>query len=189
MSVVLWHGVPGCGKSTAMRAALEAALLARRIPAIILDPGHVEQWSDVPRASSLQELHRRAWVERTHVAWAPGADDAETLFAALLATGRDAGGFHVCVDELREYASGKSVGENLVNLARRHRHSDISLYLGTQSIGDVRTELLAAVDTVHTGRNTAPYNLETLQRRYALDPEKVKALGRGEFIRTETGFA
>lgn len=189
MSVILWHGVPGCGKSTLMRAALNQALRTRALPAIILDPGNVAQWRDVPRAANLKGVHQSAWVERRHVAFAPGAEDAETLFAALLETGRESGGFYVCIDELREYASGKSVGTNLVNLARRHRHSDISLYLGTQSIGDVRTELLAAVDTVYTGRNTAPYNLEILQRRYNLDPAQVGALGRGQFLKNITGFA
>lgn len=189
MSVILWHGVPGCGKSTVMRAALEAALKARPLPAIVLDPGHVPQWADLPRGKTLRDVHAAAWTSRTHIAFAPSPDDAEALFAALIATGRESGGFYVCIDELREYASGKSVGDNLVNLARRHRHSDIALYLGTQSIGDVRTELLAAVDTVYTGRNTAPYNLEILQRRYGLDPAAVGALGRGQFLKNITGFS
>jgi DNA helicase HerA-like ATPase len=188
VAVTLWHGIPGCGKSTAMRAALAEAVRSSGKPAIVLDPGRVDQWLDLPRGGGLVDIHRIAWKERGHVAAGLLAEDAERLAKALEATGREAGGFIYVIDELREYASHKVVGENLVLLARRHRHARVDLMLGTQSIGDVRTDLLSAVDTIYTGRNVAPYNLDTLRQRFGLDPERVKALNRGEFLRTGMGF-
>ena len=188
MSVELWHGVPGCGKSTAMRARVEADIAASGLPCIVLDPGRVEQWAGVPHVAALSGVYDHAWVRRTHVAIAADAEEEERICEALLSHSRALGGFVFVVDELREYASGRSVGESLVQLARRHRHACVSMRLGTQSIGDVRTELLAAVDTIWTGRNCAPYNLETLERRYGLDPQRVQKLGVGEFLRTHVGM-
>lgn len=158
-------------------------------PCIVLDPGRVDQWRGVPHAKTLAEVHRAAWVRRESVALAASPEDCETLCEALEKTGAAAGGFTLVIDELREYASSNRVGDKLVLLARRHRHAKVSMLLGTQSIGDLRTDLISAVDTIHTGRNMAPYNLETLKTRYGLEPEKLKALGRGEFITTYTGFA
>ena len=188
MSIELWHGVPGCGKSTAMHARTRADIEGSGLPCIVLDPGRVDQWAGVPHVPTLSGVYDLAWSKRAHVAIAADADEEERICEALLLHSRGAGGFILVIDELREYASGRAVGEALVQLARRHRHARVEIRMGTQSIGDLRTELLAAVDTIWTGRNSAPYNLEALERRYGLDPERVRTLGVGEFMETRVGM-
>jgi DNA helicase HerA-like ATPase len=150
---------------------------------VIVDPARVPTWRYVPHAKSLTDCVRRAWSGK-HVAFDASPSDLEGLCRAARA-GKD---IILAIDELRPYASSHVVGDDLVILARQHRHCRVDLLLGTQSIGDVRTDLLAAVDTVYTGRVTSPRLLDFLKREWGLDPSRVQALDRGEWIETRMGF-
>lgn len=184
MAVILWHGLPGCGKSTKMREHVMATAASSGRAVIVANPARVPQWADLHFEEDVAEVIEAAWGRGEHVACAPSSEDLERLCAACRA-GKDV---ILAIDELRPYASAHSAGDELVILARQHRWARCDLLMGTQSIGDVRTDLLAAVDTIHTGRVTSPRLLDYLKREYGLDPEMVTKLERGQFHPTKMGF-
>lgn len=188
-SGVEWYiGKPGAGKTTL--AAARAAMLVRSTgkPVLVIDSSGVAQLAHVPRETGAARAARAAFVERRHVSFTPTDEtDVELVSARALADGR----VILLVDEAAFWISSRHKGApSLLRLMRAHRHSKVHLLLTTQHFSaDVPQEAISCAPTLFVFACTSPAVLDRLERDYGLDRNLVGSLGRGQYLRLETGFS
>lgn len=187
MTCAWYVGCPGSGKTTLAASHLARLTAATGRPALVIDSGAVDQLAHVPRAASVPAAIEAVWRERRHAAITPtDADQVEQLARAVLA-GRNV---NVLVDEAAFWlSSSRGRGSELLRLLRAWRHARASVLLTTQHLsGDVPQAALSCAPVLFVFRCTSPAVLDRLEREYGVDRRRVSSLGRGRFLRIESGF-
>lgn len=184
-----WYvGIPGAGKTTLAVSHLARDAAANRWPAVVLDSSDVAQLAHVPHVANVDELAAAVWERGEHVALVPrdGAE-VERVCDLVLRLRR----VNLLVDEAAFWiSSNKGRDSSLLRLMRAHRHAQARLYLTTQHLSaDVPQAALSCAPELFVFRCTSPVVLERLEREFAIDPELVRELPRGSFIRHTTGFS
>ena len=184
-SGVRWYvGAPGTGKTTRALADAAALVAETGYPLVVLDSAGAAQLETVPHVEQLEQLAERVWGKGLHTAWIGTDSEAvERLLAGVFAGGNCI----LLVDETAFWlTSRRGTSSWLLRLMRSHRHARVWLLLTTQHFsGDLPQEALACGPELLVSRVTSPTALDLLERRYGCDPDMIRRLPVGKFLRVD----
>lgn len=183
-SGVRWYvGAPQTGKTTLALRHASQLVTERDVPLLVLDWGGVSNFLDEYHVHTPAAAVEELYGAKEHTFYTPASrEDADELLAAVY----EAGDSIVLIDEAHYQLGRHATSKPLLRLMRAHAHRRVHVLLTTQHLtGDIPQEAFACSPLVHVFRTSARTALERLEDDYGLDPNQLRALETGAYIRVD----
>jgi hypothetical protein len=183
-------GCPGAGKTTLARHLAFTAAVAQRRRILAIDCEGDASLRALPRAANVDEL-RELYARGNRAVTFDAMNATDEELAELARAVERAGSLVLLIDGAHVLLDAHShAGDAWVRVQRVHRHARLDLVWTTHHLGgDVPQVVQACAPTLHVFRTTSPAALKVLEREYGLDPNLVRSLDVGNFVRVESGFS
>ena len=188
MGVVWCIGCPGAGKSTLARAKAKAKCDELRRPLLVVNCEGDREFDALPSCSTVAELP--ALIVRNRAVCFDALKASKPELRKLAGFLERAGPRVVLIDGAHALLDAHSAaGDAWVRLQRVHRHAELELIWTTHHLGgDVPQVVQACAPELYVFRTTSPAALKALEAQFGLDPQKIRTLERGNFVKVELGF-
>lgn len=182
MTVSLYFGIPGTGKTTLARRRVADDIRRLGQPALVIDSEGARNLADIPAAKTVEEAILTLYRDRRHVRFTPETEEEIDRLAFKARAGRDV---IVMIDEFGYWASFRKVVPGIARILRGHRHSGITFHATTQYLSDLAPLVIQCYDDLFIFRNQSARALQRLSDEYQLDPAKVQNLPPGKYLHVQ----
>lgn len=183
---VHWYiGVTGSGKTTRALQDLGDDIKGNKRPALVIDSQGVKLLAGISHCRSWQETARQVWIKKRNAAFIPKSPEE---VSALFAVARELGNTNILLDEAAFWMSSRSIARPIELAFRTHLHTGLTIRATTQAMDTIAPVAMQCSTSIKIFRCNSLRILERLKQEFAVKPEEVERLERGQFLDKGSGF-
>lgn len=185
MGVHCCPGAPGSGKTTGARAQIDACGFKHRFA---VDDAGSPILADLPLAPTIDALIEEVYGAKRFVRWRGNAFRRREEFERVMMMVYELGDTAVLIDDAQKYANNRYCSPALVACCTEWRPKKLEIYITTQRFAWLHQDIMGCITDLKVYRATARRDRKLLDDEFDMDPERLRALGRGESIDNTLGF-